>query len=188
MPKFETQFFSIVFVGKLNPQILTHDFLINNHVLPEDQEPFKSLLSQNSKSQFSEFISTPVLTTLRYNEISIFIDETRYQIIHRGCIDPTKSSIVSITRTYFGKLLRYTPLQLGGINFNGNIIFESEEAEEKFDHQIGINRGNLIKATGAKKIRMNWGMNYEWEGGIVELQFPKPKDRNLPCSTNFNYE
>ena len=44
MPLFEGKFFNIVFIGRLNPQILNHDFLLNNRVLPEDKEPFKTLV------------------------------------------------------------------------------------------------------------------------------------------------
>ena len=61
MPSFKYKFFNIVVLGRHNPQILTHDFLINNKILPVTQEPFLTLLREAKEKvkPFNQFISTP---------------------------------------------------------------------------------------------------------------------------------
>lgn len=188
MAKFEIQFLSIVFIGKLNPQILNHDFLMQNHVLPENQEPFISLFAQKNKSPFSEFISTPVLANIKYDSISMLIDDNRFQAKHDFPENIIRSPIILITKKYFGELLRHTPLTIGGININCKIIFDSAEEEKAFDQKIGISHNQLLVLSNNQKIRVNLGFNYSWSEGKVEVNWLKPKDQDNQCFMNFNYE
>ncbi len=188
MPNFKGQFFSIVFIGRHNPQILNHDFLINNEILPVNEEPFKSILAKEDKNPFTEFVSTPVLATIKYGSISIVIEEGRYQIKDTNCADPATSAIVQITKKYFGEILRYTPLNVGGINFNGNITFNGEEDEQEFDKNFGFNRNPLCDYTGTKDIRLGMAFSFQWLEGIVDVQIPKSKGPSGSCTINFNYE
>ncbi|MBI4334639.1 MAG: hypothetical protein HY673_25575 [Chloroflexi bacterium] len=96
MPSFEGRFFSIVLIGRQNPQILTHDFLLKNEVLPKDREPFKGLITEEGSLPFTEFISTPVITSITYGPISITIEENRYQITDNRFEDPPSSPIMSV--------------------------------------------------------------------------------------------
>lgn len=123
MPIFDLKLFSIVFIGRQNPQILNHDFLIKNEVLPIKSEPFKSLIKDSSqkKPPFTSYLSTPVVTALDYKWISIIVEENRFQIKDAKFKVPSKSPIITISKEYFGTLLKYTPFQVGGINFGGEL-------------------------------------------------------------------
>ena len=100
MPIFDPKLFSIVFIGRQNPQILNHDFLIKNEVLPVKREPFKSLIKDSSqkKPPFTSYLSTPVVTALDYKWISIIVEENRFQIKDAKFNVPSKSPIITITK------------------------------------------------------------------------------------------
>ena len=188
MAKFEKQFFSIVLLGRQNPKILNHDFLVNNKIISLKHEPFKSLLNKEKESPFSEFISTPVLASIKYDYISIVVQEDRFQIIDRNFLDPSKSIIVSITKNYFGKILRFTPFQLGGMNFNGFIQFNNKTDESRFDKSIGMEITRLRKLVKEKDTRIGYTFSFPFENGTIETQITKPKELDKPARINFNYE
>ncbi len=187
MPTFKGMFFSIIFTGRQNPQILNHDFLIDNKVLPENEEPFKTLLSGENSKPFTDYISTPIITSLKYGPISIIVEENRFQIMDTRFENPLSSPIINITKKYFGDILRFTPFVLGGFNFNGIIKFDDKE-EETFDKQLGIEREKIIDILGADDIRIGLYLSYSWNKGMVEVNLPKIKDRSKPDVINFNYE
>ncbi|MCG3112567.1 MAG: hypothetical protein MCM46_12200 [Candidatus Manganitrophus sp. SB1] len=188
MPKFEGKAFNIVFIGRQNPQILNHDFLKSHHALPENIEPFRSLLDKKDAAPFSEFVSTPVLSMIKYGPISIVVEENRYQITDSIFTNATSSPILGITKKYFGDLLRYTPLQLGGVNLIGNIHFKDAEDEKKLDQLLGINRDRLIALSGVSDIRSGLSFSFPWKEGMIEVQVTKLKDRSQPAAMTFNYE
>ena len=190
MPNFSPNFFSIVLLGRQNPQILNHDFLIKNQVLPTRKEPFKSLIKDSSegKKPFSEYLSTPVVTTLTYKWISIIIEETRYQIKDSNFVVPSKSPIVPITKKYFGELLIYTPFILGGINYAGNISFSNEDDEKDFDKRLGIERTKFENYFKISKVQYSTKINFPWNEDKVELRIDKPKSIQGTGGLNFNFE
>jgi len=188
MATFEGLFSSIVLIGMQNPQILNHDFLVNHNVLPKDQLPFKELFAKEGSPPFTEFISTPILATIRYGPISITVDESRYQITDRRFEHAPSSQIIHITQKYFGELLRYTPIQLGGVNLNGNLRFADPDDEKAFDEILGFDRARLCQIAGTTDVRTGVFFSYPWNNGIVEAQLPKPKDRSKLGTINFNYE
>ena len=188
MPIFEGKFFSIIFLGKQNPQILNHDFLVNNKVLPVNKEPFKTLFSSKNSKPFTDFVSTPVLVSIKYDNISIAVEENRFQIMDFKFEDPLSSPIINITKKYFGNILQYTPFILGGVNFNGIIKFSDTKDEEMFDRQLGMEREKVSIIFGVDNIRMGFSFSYQLNKGIVEVNLPKAKDRSKPGTVNFNYE
>ena len=189
MTQFKGHFISIIFIGRQNPQILTPAFLMDNDVIPKTREPFKTILADKGSNPFTEFISTPVLTTLKYSNISIMVEENRYQIQDNKFDDLISSPIIQITKNYFGKILRYTPLKVGGINFNGSIEFNDEKDEHSFDERLGIGRDKLSTFTGTSEIKYGMSFSYPYSNGLIEVQLPKPKIPNLrQCAVNFNYE
>ena len=188
MPTFKGNFFSIIFLGRQNPQILNHEFLINNNVLPENEEPFKTLFSRENTNPFTEFVSTPVITSLKYGPISIIVEENRFQIMDSRFEKPLSSPIIYITKKYFGDILRFTPFILGGINFNGIIKFDDIKEEETFDKQLGIEREKVINIFGIDDIRIGFSLSYPWNKGTIEINLPKIKDRSKPGGINLNYE
>lgn len=193
MPIFSPTFFSIVFLGSQNPQILNHDFLINNQVLPIEQEPFKSLMEGASEEHhpFTQYISTPLVTTLTYKWISIIIEQNRYQIKDTHYNTPLESPIISIPKEYFGRVLQHTPITLGGINFGGSIVFSDAKDETDFDERLGINSQKfqillgLAKAQYSPQVRLVWD---EVREGKFELRLNKAKTSSGACSVTFNFE
>lgn len=188
MPTFKSQFFSTVFIGKQNPRILNHDFLDRYDIIPRDKEPFRTLFSKKDTPPFSDFISTPVLATIKYDNIQFVVEDNKFQIIDNKFNDPTKSLIIPIAKKYFGERLCYTPLKKGGVNFNGIIEFESKQDEELFDREVGISREDLIKKIGEERLTIGMTFSFPWKDGVVQIQMPKPKEGNKICAINFNYE
>jgi len=190
MPQFSPTYFSIVFIGRQNPQILNHDFLIRNGVLPVESEPFRTLMRESSdiKSPFTEYLSTPVVTTLAYKWISIIVEENRFQIKDSNFKIPSKSPIISIAKKYFGELLVYTPFRFGGINYAGKLSFLDEQDEGNFDDRLGINIKKFESNFKAIKIRYSSRINFPWNGGQIELRVDKPKEGLKDGNINLNFE
>ncbi|MBW1614417.1 MAG: hypothetical protein JRJ57_10705 [Deltaproteobacteria bacterium] len=190
MSIFDLKLFSIVFIGRQNPQILNHDFLIKNEVLPVKREPFKSLIKDSSqkKPPFTSYLSTPVVTALDYKWISIIVEENRFQIKDAKFKVPSKSPIITITKEYFGTLLKYTPFQLGGINFGGELKFSDLEEERNFDDRLGIDNKKFETYFKVNKIRISNRITFPWNDDQLELRIDKPKkDLNI-SNLNFNFE
>lgn len=190
MPIFDPKLFSIVFIGRQNPQILNHDFLIKNEVLPVKREPFKSLIKDSSqkKPPFTSYLSTPVVTALDYKWISIIVEENRFQIKDAKFKVPSKSPIITITKEYFGTLLKHTPFQLGGINFGGELKFLNLEEERDFDGRLGIDNKKFENYFKINKVQYSTKINFPWNDNQLELRIDKPKkDLNI-SNLNFNFE
>jgi len=188
MPKFEGRFVSIVLLGKHNPQILNHDFLVRNSILPSEDQPFRDFLAKEEGEQFSQFISTPPMTTISYGPVSIVVDEGRYQIADRRFPEPSGTTVVDITKRYFGKCLCYTPFTAGGINFNGRLHFQMSDDEAGFDRRLGLDRERLSELAQTEDVRVGTTISFPCLDGSVEVQVAKPKLRPEPATLNFNYE
>jgi len=188
MPQYKVNFFSIVFLGRMNPAILNHDFLLTNEIIPRDQEPFRSLLAKDPGKQFSQFISTPVMSTIQYGDYHILVEEERYQIVdHTGQL-LDRSPIIAMTKSYFGRVLKYTPLKLGGFNLNAKVTFDSEEDENEFDKRLGMNTEKVAASLSIERVQMGALLRYPLDGGISEIQILKPKITGRPTLLNLNFE
>jgi hypothetical protein len=191
MSSFTRSFFSIVFIGRQNPQILNHDFLIRNRILPKKAEPFKSLIDNSSGKTppFTEFLSTPIVTTLSYKWISIISEEGRFQIKDSKFRLPSKSPIISITKKYFGEHLRYTPFQMGGINFAGQLKFSNENDDIALDKKLGIDSNAFAELVGIEgKIQYSTKINYRMGEDQFELRVDRSKKHQETAGLNLNYE
>jgi len=188
MPRFEGKFLSVVLVGHQNPQILNHDFLVKNNILPVDKDPFKTLIDKDAGRPFDEFVSVPILATIRYGHVSITVQEDRYQILDNRFGSPADSPIFDITRNYFQKHLKYTPFTVGGMNLNGIIYFSDLSDELKFDERLGINRPKFAELLRADGIRTGATVAAAHRNGLIEVQIAKPKDGSPVALFNLNYE
>jgi hypothetical protein len=188
MARFESKFFSIVFLGRMNPAILNHDFLMLNNIIPSEEEPFRSLLKRETGKQFSEFLSTPVMATIRYDKIPILIEEERYQIADHTSTPPHLSPIIQITKNYFGKVLKYTPLRIGGFNFNGVVSFDSQDDENAFDEKLGLHAADAKNLLSVTSVQMSGVIRYPFLEGTSEIKVSKPKKPKEPTTLNYNYE
>lgn len=188
MPTFEGQFVSIVLLGRQNPQILNHDFLVNNRILPEDQEPFSDFLKREPGQQYSQFISLPVLSTIAYGPISITVQENTFQIKDDRFQDPAGSPIISVVRKYFGAHLKYTPFHLGGFNLHGLIRYSDDEDERKLDEHFGVNRTRVKDIAGSDDVHTSLALRSPWHKGTMEVRLTKPAAWDNTAEFNFNYE
>jgi hypothetical protein len=196
MTTFKGEHANIVLVGKHNPQILNHDFLVQNNVLPLDVEPFASLLGIDhesilvGESPYSEFISTPVVSSIRYGPVTIIVNPQRFQIQDNAYFnDPAGTSIASLTRRYFGDLLKFTPLEACGVNFSGLLEFESTADELAFDARLGIDRATIQKWAGeSERLRVGVQVSQRRKLHAVEFQVLKPRDLADKGQLNANYE
>jgi hypothetical protein len=149
-----------------------------------------SQIPKGGERPFSEFISTPVITSIKYGPISITVDENRFQIVDSSYFEHSGSTAIArITRRYFGELLRYTPLQVAGVNFNGEIVFGDQEDERAFDKRLGIDRPSVeSKFTQVEHLRISAKISFQRANDSIELQVNKPRDPSLRCTVNFNIE
>jgi hypothetical protein len=187
--KLEPKFFSIILIGRLNPQILNHDFLLKNNIIPLEKSPFKDIvIGKPEQNAFEDYVSTPVLSRLRYKNIDIVIEESRYQITDIGHISPSESSIIDFTKNYF-LLLKHTPLSFGGINFNSHLIFDSDKEKASFEDKFISNRDGFYKNLGINNFDVSIKLDFVLPGpqNKVELSFNKLRASPLVKMINFNY-
>ena len=179
--------FSIVLVGRQNPQILNHEFLVRNNVLPE-QEPFKKELKQG-ENPFTEFFSTPPVARIGYGPYSLLVQEERYQAADTTGDDPQESPILNITKTYFGELLKYTPFTMGGLNLSGVATYDGPDPEGKLYDALGLDRERL-RGTFASNgtVPVNIGAAFEFLVGRMLVTFTKVREADNQININFNYE
>ena len=188
MPAFEGRFVSIVLLGRQNPRILNHDFLTRNEILPAEMPPFPDLLKRKAEEQFTSFVSLPVLSTITYGPVSITVEENRFQIRDDRYGDPSSSPIVPIVRNYFGKCLRYTPFDLGGINVNGVVQFADADDEKAFDESLGICTETIAGLAESVEARSSLFFGAPWHNGTMEFRIVKHKASTGRAEANFNYE
>ncbi len=190
MPIFTPKYFSIVFIGRQNPQILNHLFLVQHKILPVRREPFRSLIKNSSKEKppYTGYLSTPVVTTLTYQWVSLIVEENRFQIKDTNIKIPAKSPIIQITKKYFGELLRYTPFTVGGINFSGTLAFMNGKDERDFDNSLGIDAKRFRSYIDTSAVRYSSKINFLWDGDQIEFRVNKPKEGQKNSNLNFNFE
>ena len=179
-------FFSIVLVGRQNPQILNHDFLESNGVLPRKEPFYKQNLAQG-EAVFTEFFSTPPMARIAYKKYSLLVYEERFQAIDTTGDDPRESPIIQITKNYFGNLLKYTPFTVGGLNLNCELTLGPAE-EQVIDGILGINREQANQAFGFVSTIGSITGIFPFLDGKMSVVFAKPKDPGNPTKVNFNYE
>lgn len=184
----QPKFFSIILIGRQNPQILNHDFLLKNNIIPFDKSPFKDIgTKQPEEKPFTGFLSTPVLTQLTYKNVNIVIEEGRYQITDNSNIPPTESSIVVFTKNYFS-VLKYTPFVLGGLNFNNLISFGSKDDKINFENKFISDRNGIYKELGISNFEISLQVDCPFNQNKMGISISKIIGNDLAKVLNFNYE
>ena len=108
--KYENKLTAVVVLGKMNPSILSHDFLKQNKILPAE------LLDKAPKPMI-----TPVLSVLEYDrKLAIVVEQERF-VAQSEAAEAT-SFLPSLVTEYFTKL-PFTPLSGVGVNFQGKGVF-----------------------------------------------------------------
>lgn len=188
MTRFDQKIFSIIFVGRQNPQILNHEFLLKNNIFPTDKLPFKDIpLDSKEKKPFDNFVSIPVMANLRYKNVNITIEENRYQISDKLKGAPNESSIIEFTKRYFN-LLRYTPITVGGFNFKGSILFDSDADRSALENKLIIDKKKICESLGLKGFESSFKLEYPCENGRAMLSIQNVRINKMIKNVNFNYE
>jgi hypothetical protein len=188
MAEYKHEYSSVVLLGSFNPVIINHDFLVANQILPLDVDPFLSLSKNEPGKQFSQFFSSPEMTFLKYDQVSVVVDRTRYQIKDDRPLSLDGSPIIGITSRLFSEFLKYTPLETSGINLHGKIVFPDESAQNVFLASLGCNPATLGAATGQSRNYLGIIVAFRNEYGKCELLIREPLDDAVYCQVNFNVE
>jgi len=101
-------FVSIVSLGCFNPAILTPKFFKEYCDVSIDLESVKS-------------VTTPIASSIKYKNIEISVELSKYQIVERNVRSTSKIKILKYFLNYF-RVLKYTPIYKIGINFNSTIF------------------------------------------------------------------
>lgn len=113
----KNNFLSVVTLGSFNPAILTPPFLREQEVWTSEDQPPKGT-------------SSPVVSDIKFGNISFFVELERFQVMHHNVEQLNESPVVEAAHKYLS-ILRYTPLFLQGINFNINMIEYEDNKEIK---------------------------------------------------------
>ena len=186
MAKATQKLFSIVLMGRHNPQILNHDFLVKYDILPKCDPFFREL--KEGEQAYTEFFTTPPIGRIAYGEYSFIVQENRYQAADATGSDPVGSPIIEITKSYFGKHLKYTPLTLAGLNLHCDLSFENSDEEERVLTALGIDYSRAKHAFDAQQLSPALAATFPFSAGKLSLGIMKPKDPENPIKINFNYE
>lgn len=179
--KTTNNFINIVAIGHFNPAILTPTFLITKCDFPKDKELIKRQ-------------TLPVVSKLDYNDISFITELDRFQISENNVENADDIKIINYFINYFS-VLKYTPINIAGINFNYNISEYSESIFETLNDIDIINdfcaADNLIfhnRTIIKGKVRKStfWEITYLVNDGY-KIQYKIERD-NSNIKVNCNYE
>ena len=177
-------FLSIITLGSFNPAILTPEFLKDQGIWLTEEIP--------------KGTSTPVVSDLKYSNVSFTAELERFQIMHQGIKDFYESPIVNAAYKYL-EVLKHTPLHVQGINFNINLIKyqDSSSIKEIFEDPIAVIAKYVerqdeylidvkMKMTKDKRATHEINSKYYIDSGVsVSINFKK---LNEELVLNFNQE
>lgn len=177
----KNNFISIVVIGHFNPVILSKDFLEENNIIKFKEEP---------KVKF-----TPIVCAIDYRNLKIIVDLERFQIVENNIEDFESNSILSFVYNYL-EVLKYTPINIIGVNFNFNInignlneIYSSKmhkKINESFNAKSCIfSLTKLIEDNKETIKKINFGFNL-LKSRSINILVEKVKE-NLSI-INFNFE
>lgn len=185
MAQANQKFFSIVLLGRPNPQILNHDFLVANDILPHLKPFFKEV--KESETPYTEFFSTPPVSRIAYEEFSIQIQEDRFQAMDTSGGDPQTSPIIGITKRLYGDILKYTPFTRGGLNLNYEIFLENDQERNTLDAKMGIDMSQARIAFDTDNPSISITATFPFNNGRILISMAKPRD-TYPLNCNFNMD
>lgn len=182
MAKYTQKYTNVVVLGNMNPQILTHNWLVKEKII--SRKVFDSV-ALNDKP-FTQFISTPPLVQLAYGNLVFTVDLGKFILQQNGsCID---SNIFKIAKRYF-ETLHHTPVQKIGFNVHGSLRFDSRKEESLFDKRY-LSCGESLKALiGNVKHKIGFTLSYKKGCAFYKLQCTKAKTKaraNINCNCEFD--
>jgi hypothetical protein len=157
-----------------------------NQLLPIDEEPFKETL-KNEKKPFTDFISTPLFVSLKYEHINITVQDDRFQITDRSEGNPLDSPIIKMASKYF-EILRYTPLKAGGFNFNGRVEFLSEDDLARMEKHLFSDKKKLCEELQTDNVETSVTLGYKKENMNHSLRIQRIAGNKVALQINLNSE
>lgn len=125
----KNNFISIVTLGHFNPAILNKDFLEENNILKFEEDPKITL--------------TPIVCTVDYKNLKIIVDLERFQVVENNIQDFESNLILNFVYNYLD-VLKYTPINIMGINFN--FIINVGDLNKIYNSEICKKINGLFKA------------------------------------------
>lgn len=182
MAKYTQKYTNVVVLGNMNPQILTHHWLVKERII--SRKVFDST-TRNGKA-FTQFVSTPPLVQLTYGSLSFTVDLGKFILQQtKSCID---SNIFKIAKRYF-ETLHHTPVQKIGFNVHGSLRFDSRKEESLFDKKY-LSCGESLKSLiGNIKHKIGFTLSYQKGRAFYKLQCSKVKTKaeaNINCNCEFD--
>ena len=173
--KYENKLTAVVVPGKMNPSILSHDFLKQNKILPAE------LLDKVPKPMI-----TPVLSVLEYDrKLAIVVEQERF-VAQSEAAEAT-SFLPSLVTEYFTKL-PFTPLSGVGVNFQGKGVFADAGELQRLSARLAPGGREAAAITGQKNT--DWGVRFQYQKGVftVTLSFDwiKLAQADVDVSVNFH--
>ena len=148
MAEYKHSFVNVTVLGRMNPQILTHDWLVKSKIIT-----WRDFVTRDkTKAPFSTYFNTPPMTQLAYGPLVFTVEENKFVLLDsKAGIGKTK--IYRMAQQYF-KLLSHTPLTKVGFNVQGALTFKNPKEMKAFDskyvncgealQQIAIGKGERI--------------------------------------------
>jgi len=178
---------NVVVLGRQNPQILNIDFLKSNEIITVTESPFKELFEK--EKPFDKFVSTPVFTNLVLGPIEFVVDERRFSIRDKTIDDWVDTSIFDIALRYF-ETLRYTPINIIGINFTSEIAFSKIEEQKRFQELFLVEKSTILKIVDNDNVNASIVLRYPYpnDRGRVTLSINPYSEKQSSRIINCNYE
>ena len=138
MAEYKHSFVNVTVLGRMNPQILTHDWLVKNKIIT-----WRDFVTRDkTKVPFSTYFNTPPMTQLAYGPLIFTIEESKF-VLSDSKAGIEKSKIYRMADKYFD-LLPHTPLTKVGFNVQGILTFKNTKEMKEFDSKY-INCGEALK-------------------------------------------
>jgi len=123
-------FFSTVCLGSFNPSILSIEFIEKN---------CKYKFEKNPKEEI-----TPVFSKVEDSAIQIIVDFSKFQLLRKDFDQKNSYQLVLLATNYLD-VLKYTPLNAFGINFNYEVSnFEQEKINNDFYDHIKLSSLKMV--------------------------------------------
>jgi hypothetical protein len=180
MTEYIQDLLNVVVIGNMNPQIINHEWLLKEKIINEKY--FVS--SQPGESPFKQYISTPLLTQIIYDNIKFTVEMQRFELSTQQ--KNINSDIFNITKEYFSKLI-HTPVTRLGFNIIGFIKFKSVEELEKFNKKWLNYSDSLVNLVGNKEISLGFGFTFKEDNALYRLDCMAP-DAQYRRQARFNCE
>ncbi len=140
MAKISRDFFNIVVIGSMNPQIMNHDWLVKHKIIS------RSFYVKDNPAKFNQFINMPQLAHIFYKDVDIQIHLDRFALTART--PNITKSVINIATKYFS-CLNHTPIKVVGFNVNHTISFDDQNEETRFDEKYVSPNAAMKKMIGS---------------------------------------